>query len=49
VEVNPATAERDMALLKALKSGFDHVVCGVYARIEQGGEIKPGDSVRVLD
>jgi uncharacterized protein YcbX len=49
VEVNPATGERDMALLKALKGGFDHVVCGVYARVEQGGEIKPGDAVQVLD
>lgn len=49
VEVNPANGERDMALLKALKGGFDHVVCGVYARVEQGGTIKAGDPVRVLE
>lgn len=49
VEVNPANGERDMALLKALKSGFVHVVCGVYARVETGGTIRPGDPVRVLD
>lgn len=49
IEVNPDTGERDMALLKALKSGFDHVICGVYARVEQGGEIKRGDPVRLLD
>lgn len=49
VEVNPVTAERDMALLKALKSGFDHVVCGVYARVESGGRIRVGDPVRILE
>lgn len=49
VEVNPVSGERDMALLKALKSGFDHVICGVYARVEQGGEIRAGDPVRLLD
>ena len=49
VEVNPDTGERDMALLKALKTGFGHAVCGVYARVVAGGDIRPGDPVRVLD
>jgi len=49
VEVNPTTGERDMAVLKALKGGFDHVVCGIYAMVETGGEIRSGDPVRLLD
>lgn len=46
-EVNPATGERDMNLLKALSSGFDHVVCGVYARVVEGGTVSVGDTVGV--
>lgn len=46
-EVNPATAERDMPVLKALKSGFDHVVCGVYARVLRGGPVAVGDTLDV--
>jgi uncharacterized protein len=47
-EVNPVTAERDMAVLKSLKTGFGHVDCGVYARIVNAGTISVGDAVTVL-
>jgi len=43
--VNPATAERDINLLKALQMGFSHTDCGVFANVIAGGEIFGGDSV----
>lgn len=49
VEVNPSTGERDMPLIKALKTGFNHVVCGVYATVVEGGTVTAGDPVRVLE
>lgn len=48
-EVNPATGERDMPVLKALKTGFDHVVCGVYARVVDPGTVAVGDGVTQAD
>ena len=47
-EVNPATAERDMQILRALSHGFDHTNMGVYAEVVQGGEIKSGDAVELV-
>ena len=44
-EVDPVTGERDMNVLKALKSGFGHVVCGVYARVLTGGRVAAGDEL----
>lgn len=49
IEVNPGTGERDLALLKALKTGFNHAVCGIYARVVKDGPIRQGDTVRLLD
>lgn len=48
-EVNPATAERDMNVVKALKTGFGHAECGVYATVVQGGAIAAGDRVETLE
>ncbi len=48
-EVNPATAERDMNVVKALKTGFGHAECGVYAKVVEGGEIAAGDPVELLE
>ncbi|MDE1148712.1 MAG: MOSC domain-containing protein [Azospirillaceae bacterium] len=48
-EVNPVTGERDMAVVKSLMNGYGHVNCGVYARVIEGGTVKPGDTVTVLD
>ncbi|TWB18624.1 hypothetical protein FBZ89_1093 [Nitrospirillum amazonense] len=48
-EVNPVTGERDMPVLKSLMNGYGHVNCGVYARVIEGGTVRPGDTVTVLD
>ncbi|MBB6253399.1 MOSC domain-containing protein [Nitrospirillum iridis] len=48
-EVNPVTGERDMALLKALMNGYGHVDCGVYARVIEGGTVKPGDALELVE
>jgi uncharacterized protein YcbX len=47
-EVNPATAERDMRILKSLQTGFGHTQMGVYAAVTAGGAIACGDSVTVI-
>jgi len=44
-EVNPATAERDMRILRALTQGFDHNNMGVYAEVVRGGAVEAGDAV----
>ncbi|MDD9876851.1 MAG: MOSC domain-containing protein [Magnetovibrio sp.] len=43
--VNPATAERDLNIPKALQMGYRHVDFGVYARVDQAGTVKPGDTL----
>ncbi len=45
INVNPATGERDMNLVKALKSGFGHIDMGVYAKVIKDGTIRPGDEI----
>jgi uncharacterized protein YcbX len=47
-EVNPATAERDMQILRALTHGFDHNNMGVYAEVVRGGAVKAGDAVGLV-
>ncbi|MEC4595060.1 MULTISPECIES: MOSC domain-containing protein [Nitrospirillum] len=48
-EVNPVTGERDMPVLKSLMNGYGHVNCGVYARVIEGGTVRPGDTVTVVE
>ncbi len=43
--VDPATGARDMNIPKALKRGFGHVDCGVYAAVVTGGGIAVGDAL----
>lgn len=43
--VNPETAERDLALPRSLLEGWGHAKCGVYLRVVDGGELKVGDTV----
>jgi uncharacterized protein YcbX len=43
--VDPASAERDMQIPKALAAGFGHVDMGVYARVIEGGTVRPGDAL----
>lgn len=47
-EVNPATAQRDMNVVKTLKTGFGHAECGIYATVLAGGPITVGDTVELL-
>jgi uncharacterized protein len=47
--VNPDTAERDANPVKELQQHFGHVELGVFAAVVQGGEIKPGDEIALLD
>ncbi len=43
--VNPDTATRDMNLPRALHQGWGHADMGVYARVVEPGEIRPGDPI----
>jgi uncharacterized protein YcbX len=45
--VNPTTSERDLNIPKALMMGFRHQDMGVYAQVQEGGEIKTGYAVEV--
>jgi uncharacterized protein len=46
--VNPDTAIRDANPVKELQQNFGHVDLGIFAEVLTGGEIKPGDQIRVL-
>lgn len=43
--VNPDTATRDLNLPRALQKGWGHTDMGVYARVIDPGEIRPGDQI----
>lgn len=43
--VNPATAKRDLNVVKALKRHYGHIDMGVYAEVIGGGDIAEGDEV----
>lgn len=42
--VDPATGERDMALPAELLRRYDHQLMGLYARVEEDGEVSVGDT-----
>lgn len=42
--VDPATAERDMDVVKALFDNYGHMNCGIYVHVTEGGRIAPGDA-----
>jgi uncharacterized protein YcbX len=44
-EVNPATAERDLAIPAALQRHFGHNLMGVYAEVVAAGDIATGDQL----
>lgn len=46
VNVDPATAERDLNIPQTLMQVFDHADCGVYAEVIAGGNIAAGDTVQ---
>jgi uncharacterized protein len=41
-EVDPETAERDLAIPQALRRHFGHIECGIYLEVTQSGEIAAG-------
>jgi uncharacterized protein YcbX len=45
--VDPQTGIRDLAIPATLMRTFDHLDCGVYAQVIEGGEIAAGDRVVV--
>ena len=45
---NPETGARDADTLGALKQGFGHQECGVYAVVTKSGTLREGDAVSVL-
>jgi uncharacterized protein YcbX len=46
--VNPDTAEKDANPVKELRAHFGHIDMGVFAEVTRGGEIRPGDEIRVI-
>lgn len=47
VNVNPATAERDLNIVKALQAGYGHIDMGVFARVTAPGRIALGDAANL--
>jgi uncharacterized protein YcbX len=43
-EVNPATAERDAEVVKALFDNYGHTNCGIYVRVAKRGRVGLGDA-----
>ncbi len=44
---NPETGRADADTLGALEEGYEHQDFGVYARVVEGGQIRPGDTVQI--
>jgi uncharacterized protein YcbX len=49
IEVNPLTGVRDLALLKLLKTEYDHTDTGILATVEIAGEVGINDHLRFSD
>ena len=45
VNVDPDTAERDLAIPQALQRRLGHGDCGIYAEVIEGGAVSVGDSI----
>jgi len=43
--VNPGTGQRDANIPRLLQRAYGHLECGMYGRVETGGEIRVGDTV----
>ncbi|MDO9222659.1 MAG: MOSC domain-containing protein [Caulobacter sp.] len=46
--VDPATAERDMDVVKALFDNYGHTLCGVYVQTTVAGRVAGGDVVELM-
>jgi hypothetical protein len=42
-DVDPSIGRRDMRMVELLERSFGHHDCGVYARVVEGGDVRPGD------
>lgn len=47
--VNPQTGGADVKVMHELKKHFGHTNMGVYAVVESGGPVHPGDEITLLD
>ncbi|PIW25869.1 MAG: MOSC domain-containing protein [Rhodospirillales bacterium CG15_BIG_FIL_POST_REV_8_21_14_020_66_15] len=45
VNVNPATADRNLNIVKFLQAGFGHIDMGVYVRVTKAGRVAVGESL----
>lgn len=43
--VDPATAERDIDVVKALFDNYGHMLCGIYVQVAAAGRVAEGDLV----
>lgn len=46
--VDPATAERDIDVVKALQDNYGHALCGIYVHTTAAGRIAEGDVVELI-
>lgn len=44
IQVDPARAERDLDLVKALFDNYGHMNCGIYLHVTSGGRVSLGDA-----
>ncbi len=44
-EVDPKTAERDLAVPFLLRKNYGHLDMGIYAEVIEGGPVTPGDTI----
>jgi MOSC domain-containing protein len=45
--VDPDTGIRDLTIPATLMQTFDHMDCGIYAQVIEGGDVKRGDGISV--
>ncbi|MCI0599764.1 MAG: MOSC domain-containing protein [Beijerinckiaceae bacterium] len=45
--VEPGSGQRDMDVVQALRDGWGHIDCGVYARVFRGGMLRLGDAAAI--
>lgn len=44
--VDPVTGARDLNIPQSLMQAFNHMDCGIYAEVIEGGDIAPGDTLK---
>jgi uncharacterized protein len=49
INVDPDTAERDLAIPQALQRRLGHGDCGIYAEVTTGGSIAVGDAIMAVE